>query len=270
MICFPNAKINLGLRITEKRADGYHNLQSLMLPSGPYDMLEFVEAEEDSLSLSGNIPEIPAEDNIVMKALKLMRKSHPLPPLHVHLHKNIPSGAGLGGGSSDAAFMLKMLNTSFDLSLSQEKLTEMAAGLGSDCPFFILNKPAFAFGRGDILEEVKESGQKFYLQIFNPGIHISTAEAFSGINPQKPESDIRLMSLKNPESWKQELNNDFEKILFLKYPLLREIKEILYANGAFYASVSGSGSSVYGIYREKFSIPLQISSFQCWDGYIYV
>ncbi len=251
MICFPNAKINLGLFIVEKREDGYHNLQTLMVPTGPKDILEFMVSGEDSFHLSGNINPIPDDDNIVVKARDLIRLNHPIPPLKIYLHKAIPAGAGLGGGSSDAAFFLKEVNSSFNLGISTDKLRKYAEKLGSDCAFFIENKPAYVWSKGEKLEHLHTAGHPYYLYLFYPGIHISTKEAYSQIQAFKPEKEIRDIIQSGIANWKGFLVNDFEKGLFKTYPVLAGIKELLYRSGALYASMSGSGSSIYGIFEEK-------------------
>lgn len=267
MICFPNAKINLGLSVIEKRSDGFHNLQSLFVPTGPYDILEFIEDKEDSFTLTGNISGINGDNNIVLEALDLLRKNHTIPPLQIHLHKSIPAGAGLGGGSSDAAFFLNYVNTFFNIGLSESTLKEYAFQLGSDCPFFILNKPAYAYSRGEILEVAKIPDQRLYIQIFNPGIHISTKEAYSKIIPRMPEKAIKEIIGSGIVNWKHQLKNDFEENAFSTHPELAEIKERLYSSGAIYSSMTGSGSTIYGIFENKRNrISEKLKPILLWEG----
>jgi 4-diphosphocytidyl-2-C-methyl-D-erythritol kinase len=266
MICFPNAKINLGLFIIGKRQDGYHDLQSLMIPSGPFDILEFAESEKDELITSGKALDIEIGDNIIIKALELLRKDFNIPQLKIHLHKNIPSGSGLGGGSSDAAFMIKHLNETFNLGISREGLINYALSVGSDCPFFISNQPSYVSGRGEKILFTEDLSDSFYLQLFNPGIHISTFEAFAGIIPQKPKKDLTEIIISGVGNWKEFLLNDFEKTVFPLHPVLSEIKENLYAEGAVYASMSGSGSSVYGLFRTKTPVNKALLPMLIWEG----
>lgn len=249
MISFPNAKINIGLNITEKREDGFHNLQTIMVPIPLADALEFVESDTLKFEMSGIGIDGNPEDNIVLKAYSLLKEKYDLPPVHIHLHKNIPAGAGLGGGSSDAAFMLKMLNDHFNLNLLDEDLEQYAAELGSDCPFFIANNPVFAKGRGDVMEEIDLDLSPYYLVLVKPGFSISTKEAYSNVVPSKPRMSLKGMIDFSHHSWKENIRNQFEKTLFPVYPELLEIKEKLYGFGAVYASMSGSGSAMFGLFR---------------------
>lgn len=250
MISFPNAKINLGLQITEKRADGFHNLETVFFPVGWSDILEFVEADETSFTSSGiNISGDP-ESNLVMKAYRLLKKDFDLPPLKIHLHKNIPFGAGLGGGSSDAAFMLQMLNKNYNLELSTEKLLVYSAFLGSDCPFFILNKPVFATGRGEIMQETDLSLNGMFILLVKPPVEVSTAKAFQFIVPKKTESSLTDLLHLPVQEWRNLVSNQFEQSVFQYYPEIARIKEQLYQAGAVYASMSGSGSCVFGLFEQ--------------------
>ncbi len=251
MISFPNAKINLGLHITGKRPDGYHNLESLMLPVPLYDVLELRRSDKDAFHLHGiPVPGDP-EKNLVNKALKLMRSRIHIPALEIHLLKNIPMGGGLGGGSANGAFMLKMLNDAFHGRLEMEELEEMAAELGSDCPFFIRNRPAVIRGRGEILSPFSFDPGEFFILLLYPGFPVSTSEAYAGVRISGEGSDLIKILEQNPATWKDKLKNDFESTVFEKYPVLRELREALYEHGAIYASMSGSGSSLYGLFREK-------------------
>jgi 4-diphosphocytidyl-2-C-methyl-D-erythritol kinase len=271
MIVFPNAKINLGLRIVEKRGDGYHNIETVFLPIGLNDVLEFVESAGNKISIhiSGVQLEGRPEENLVVKAWELMREQCGIPIVDIHLHKIIPVGAGLGGGSSDAAFMLKGLNDFFECGCTIGQLEEMALNLGSDCAFFIRNKPAIGTGRGEILDPVEPELSGYELVLINPGLHISTRDAYGGITPQKSDRPLRELLLFPLTQWQEYLVNEFEDSVFQKFKKIGEIKLELIEAGAVYASMSGSGSSVFGIFREG-SIPENIkdrfSGFYTWTG----
>ncbi len=252
MICFPNAKINLGLHITSKRPDGYHEIETCMVPIPLFDALEMIlDPKKTSFQSTGL--EIPGEakDNLILKAYSLLKKDFPsLPQLQIHLHKAIPMGAGLGGGSADAGFALTLMNNLFDLILDDFFLEEYAATLGSDCPFFIDNKPKIARGRGELLEPIDVNLSGSHLILINPGIHIGTKEAYAGVKPAPPK--VNLVELIADRSrWKDELVNDFEESVFKNHPEIAHIKAKLYHAGAYYASMSGSGSSVFGLFDEK-------------------
>ncbi|MFZ1528757.1 MAG: 4-(cytidine 5'-diphospho)-2-C-methyl-D-erythritol kinase [Ferruginibacter sp.] len=258
MISFPNSKINLGLHILNKRADGFHNLETIFYPVNIKDALEIVENKESgapglSWSASGKSIEGKEDDNLCIKAFHLVKKDHPqLPDIKMHLHKNIPSGAGLGGGSADAAFTLQLLNKKFSLSVSAEKMQQYALHLGSDCPFFLVNRPAMATGRGEILKPVEVELSLYKLLIVNPGIHVNTGWAFEQLqlSDQKRESLAHIIQLPVNE-WKYKLVNDFEAPVFAAHPAIKKIKETLYSHGAIYAAMSGSGSSVFGIFEKE-------------------
>jgi 4-diphosphocytidyl-2-C-methyl-D-erythritol kinase len=269
MLVFPKAKINLGLRITGKRFDGYHDIETVFYPVGLSDALELVadlKGSADKLTVTGS--ELPGrqEDNIVLRAVSMLREAYPIPCLNIHLHKIIPAGAGLGGGSSDAAFMLRALNKMFSLSLSAHELKAIASGLGSDCPFFIDCQPAFASGRGEILSLVKNVLDGFYIVLLNPGISISTKEAYENCLPAKPERSLRKLIDIPVSEWKDLIVNDFEKTVFIVHPEIESIKQTLYSSGAIYSSMSGSGSTVYGIFNEKPAIPLNLRKFVIYEG----
>lgn len=256
MIVFPNCKINLGLRILRKRSDGYHDLETIFYPLPLYDVLEIISSTEDastlSFSTSGSTIEGDDENNLCVKVYDLVKRNHPtLPAAKIHLHKAVPTGAGLGGGSADAAFTLKLLNEKFGLQLTTWQLIDYASRLGSDCPFFVINKPAFAEGRGEILEPVPIDLSAYKFIIVNPRIHINTAKAFSGITPALPTKSLKEIIQQPIDSWQNELVNDFEKPVFLQYPEIGIIKNKLYENGAVYASMSGSGSTVFGIFKKN-------------------
>ena len=266
MIVFPNCKINLGLNIINKRIDGYHDIETIFYPVPLKDSLEIIENKKAAKNsgfpffTSGlPVPGKPAS-NICVKAYRLLKKDFPdIPNVQIHLHKVIPSGAGLGGGSADAAFALKLMNQLFDLSLSKEQLIRYAAELGSDCPFFIINKPCFARGRGEELEEIELDLSAYKIVIVNPDIHVDTGRAFFDIKPSPSEKSLTEIIKLPVVRWKDGLTNAFEKIIFEKHREVVEIKDDLYINGALYASMSGSGSTVFGIFpkdkRLSFSYP---------------
>lgn len=255
MITFPNAKINLGLNIIEKRPDGYHNLETIFYPINLQDALEVTRRDTDSkeyiLRVCGTSLEIDDEDNLVVKAYKLLKKDHPqMLPIDIHMYKHIPAGAGLGGGSSDAAHMIKLLNEKFLLKLSAEQMESYAAQLGADCAFFIKNKPVFATGIGNVFEPIELSLKGYHIVLVKPDIFVSTRDAFSHIKPTRPSVSLKEIVKQPIESWKDSMKNDFEESVFLKFPEVAAIKDELYDLGAVYAAMSGSGSSVYGIFKE--------------------
>lgn len=265
MIVFPNCKINLGLNIVSRRTDGYHNLETIFYPLPLYDVLELIrsgnENAQATFSTSGLTIDGNKENNLCIKAYELLKKDYPtLPAAIIHLHKAIPTGAGLGGGSADAAFTLKLANDKFNLGLSASQLINYSLQLGSDCPFFIINKPCFATGRGEILEEIQLSLADYKIIIINPGIHVSTPQAFAGISPTLPSKSVKDIIQQPIATWRAELINDFEKNIFIQYPEIASIKNELYDNGAVYASMSGSGSTVYGIFNKSDSIDLHLPS----------
>ena len=255
MITYPNAKINLGLNIVEKRPDGYHNLETVFYPINLQDALEvnLLEGEKEfSLKVSGVPIEGEPENNLVVKAYRLLKKDYPeMPAIDIHMYKHIPTGAGLGGGSADAAFMIKLLNEKFKLNLSIEKMEEYAAILGADCAFFIQNKPVFATGIGNIFEPIQLSLKGYYLVLVKPDIFVSTKDAFAHIIPTQPTQSLKEIIRMPVETWRATMKNDFEDSVFQKFPEIAAIKDKLYDLGAVYASMSGSGSSVYGIFREQ-------------------
>ncbi len=252
MITFPNAKINLGLNILNKREDGYHNIESLFLPIPLQDALEIIPTSGDfQFSSSGIVIDCADDDNIVVKAYRLLQADFHIPNVKIHLHKNIPFGAGLGGGSADAAFSLVMLNSMFELGMSDEKLEFYAAKIGADCAFFVKNKPAFAQGIGNELSIFDIDLKGKYLLLVKPNVTVATAAAYKYVMPQAPEFDLRESLTKPISQWKECIKNDFENSVFKQFPELNDIKQGLYANGAIYASMSGSGSSVFGIFNEK-------------------
>jgi 4-diphosphocytidyl-2-C-methyl-D-erythritol kinase len=267
MIVFPNCKINFGLHILNRREDGFHNLATVFYPLPLTDVLEIIRnndednSEQIRFSITGNTVDGKMEDNLCVKAYHLLKKDFPdLPHIKMHLHKAIPMGAGLGGGSADASFTLRLMNDKFQLGLSTEQLINYALELGSDCPFFILNQPCYATGRGEILEPVQLSLSGYQLLLINPGIHINTGWAFSALNispsvisysSTEDAKNLRAIVCQNPATWSGQLINDFEKPVFVKYPELSKIKEELYQLGALYAAMSGSGSSIFGLFEKN-------------------
>lgn len=255
MITYPNAKINLGLNIVEKRPDGYHNLETVFYPINLQDALEVTVLEGDkeyTLTTSGTPIEGEAENNLVVKAYKLLKLDYPqMPAIDIHMYKHIPTGAGLGGGSADAAFMIKLLNEKFNLGISIEKMEEYAAKLGADCAFFIQNKPVFATGIGNLFEPIQLSLKGYYIVLVKPDIFVSTKDAFAHITPKEPSRSLKEIIRMPIETWRAMMKNDFEESVFQKFPEIAAIKDKLYDMGAIYASMSGSGSSVFGIFREQ-------------------
>jgi 4-diphosphocytidyl-2-C-methyl-D-erythritol kinase len=266
MVVFPNAKINLGLNILEKRSDGFHNIVSCFYPVGWADALEVLPAKALTFEASG-IP-IPGDsfDNLCLKAYHMLAREHRLPPVRIHLLKAVPIGAGLGGGSADAAFTIKALNQLFSLNISLGKQQDYARTLGSDCAFFIENEPMFCFGKGDQFENIALRLTGKWIVLVNPGLHISTAEAYAGIVPRVPNTDLRTLLNLPFEEWKGKIENDFEESLFPKYPILAEYKQRLYDLGARYASMSGSGSTLYGIFDSEVEIKNNFGDSIVWQG----
>ncbi len=266
MVSFPNAKINLGLDITEKRPDGFHNIESCFYPIEWTDVLEIIPSQELKFSSAG-IP-IPGESNsnLCLKVYEALKKDFDIPPVHIHLLKNIPIGAGMGGGSGDAAFTARMLNDLFELGLSSEKLEDYVRPLGSDCAFFIKNSPVFAYGKGDQFRNISLSLKGYSIIVLYPQLHISTKEAYSGIIPRSPALPIEELIRKDIREWKTLLKNDFETSLFPKYTILKELKETLYEEGALYASMTGSGSALYGIFEKAPKLTSSFSGCIAWEG----
>ncbi len=281
MVVFPNIKINLGLYITGKRPDGYHNIESIFYPVQWKETLEITDRQEgleafpqlQSLTevgkvrfMSYGIP-IPgnADSNLCIKVYQSLEEWFNLPSIDMHLLKTLPIGAGLGGGSADAAFTLKALKDFFQLRLSDVEAKDILAKIGSDCPFFWENKPMFVYGRGEKMRPIDLDLSKYIVLIVNPNIHISTKEAYSGVKPSAPAIDLEMMTSIGVEGWKDVLVNDFEASVFPKYPIIKEIKERLYAKGALYASMTGSGSTLYGIFEES-PTDLEFSQYITWKG----
>lgn len=262
MISFPNAKINLGLNVVEKRPDGYHNLETVFYPVPITDALEVIpmdpafpstvdcDLKVTNISIDGD-----EQKNLVVRAYQLLRQDFPtLPRIHVHLYKGIPTQAGMGGGSSDCGFMITQLNRQFQLGLSNEKMIEYAARLGADCAFFVLNQPCYAEGIGEKLQPISLNLKGWYLAVVRPDIPVSTREAFSLIVPTHPEKNCRDIVMQPVETWRHELTNDFEKSVFAIHPEIGAIKDQLYEMGAVYAAMSGSGSSLFGLFRQPVNL----------------
>lgn len=265
MICFPNAKINIGLRVTEKRPDGFHNIETIFYPvHGLCDCLEFLESPEFIFENQGIQIDAPPEKNICVKAWNVFKSHFNIPPVHIILYKNIPFGGGLGGGSADAAFMLSTLNSYFSVGATTEELKQMALELGSDCPFFIHNKPMFAEGRGEIFSSIQLSLKDYWILLAKPDIGINTAEAYRGIIPNKPKTSLKESLPQNISDWKGTVTNDFEKTVFANHPEIAQLKDTMYKLGAVYASMSGSGATVYGIFDKEISVPKTIPNI--WFG----
>ncbi|WP_240348290.1 4-(cytidine 5'-diphospho)-2-C-methyl-D-erythritol kinase [Longitalea arenae] len=269
MVVFPNCKINLGLHVTRKREDGYHDLETIFYPLPLRDALEIVTrqsaidhaATETSsqeqpgpvtLHMSGLPVQGKPEDNLCIKAYHLLKRDHPqLPDVHLYLHKAIPMGAGLGGGSADGAFTLQLLNDKFQLNVSREKLLDLSLQLGSDCPFFIINKPCYASGRGELLQGIQLNLSAYSFLVVHPGVHINTGWAFSQLSPAPSPQPLQEIIQLPVSGWRAALKNDFEAPVFMQYPDLKAIKEKLYEAGALYASMTGSGSCFFGIFPKQ-------------------
>ena len=256
MIVYPNAKINIGLNVVEKRPDGYHNLETVFYPIGLQDILEIQEIESDvpacgyRLKVTGTVLDGSPEDNLVVRAFKLLKEKYDLPPVSIGLYKHIPTGAGLGGGSADGAFTIKTLNERFKLGLSVEQMEEYCTRLGADCPFFIQNKPVFATGIGNVFHPIELSLKYKQLVLVKPDIFVSTKDAYAKVKVQHPKQQLPELLSQPIETWKDTVVNDFEASVFSKYPEIAAIKDKMYDLGAIYASMSGSGSSVFGIFDD--------------------
>ena len=272
MLIFPNAKINIGLNVVSKRSDGFHNLETVFYPIGLSDILEFVEVpgqnQTPPLFINSGIYIKEESENLCVNAYNLIRKNFSLPNIKIHLHKKIPIGAGLGGGSSDAAYMLKMLNEKFKLNLSKNDLIGLANKLGSDCAFFIDNHAVFANKKGENLYSIQLSLEKYFLVLVFPYINISTVEAYSGIIPKKPDVSLNELIKIPIKDWRNHIKNDFEDTILDQYPEIKAIKQNLYKLGATYSSMSGSGSSVYGIFRDRIETNGIFNDYILWTTYL--
>lgn len=250
MIAFPNAKINLGLRVTEKRQDGFHNIETIFVPIGLRDIIEVIPSSTTTMSFSGLVVDSSPEDNLCMRAYRLFKDEVGCGNVSIHLHKVIPFGAGLGGGSSDAAFMLRILANLFSPEISTRRLKEMAGKLGSDCTFFVDNRPSIAYGKGEILQPVSLALKGKYLVLVNPKLHVGTKEAYAGITPKKPETSLLELINEPINKWQNLIFNDFEESVFRMHPAIENLKNKLIDLEAFYASMSGSGSTVFGLFEK--------------------
>jgi 4-diphosphocytidyl-2-C-methyl-D-erythritol kinase len=250
MISFPCAKINIGLNIINKRIDGFHNIETIFYPVGLSDILEIVKSDTFSFTSTGIELDSDEQNNLCVKAYQLLKMEYDLTPVKIHLHKIIPAGAGLGGGSSDAAHTLKTLNIIFELNLSDNRLMECAALLGSDCSFFINSNPSLGTEKGNVLQKINCSLKGYYLILLVPPVHVSTAMAYSKVVPSVPEFYLKDLHTISVSDWKKYVKNDFEKSVFSQFPEIEKLKNKLYRLGAEYASMSGSGSSVYGLFKE--------------------
>lgn len=272
MIYFSPAKINLGLQILERRKDGYHNLRSVMYPIPLCDIIEISQLPGQDVpvkfSESGASSDAEMQNNLCIKAWKLMSSEGDLPPLAIHLHKQIPVGAGLGGGSSNASTVLTGINALSGFPASPDRLKELAEQLGSDCPFFLQTEPMMMEGRGEILSRVDISLKSFYLVVLFPGKPVSTAEAYGSVSPRVPEQDLGHLISLPLFRWRDQVVNDFEESIFDLHPQLRSLKLALYSAGALYASMSGSGSSLYGIFEKRPDLPGEILEHVIWKGAI--
>ena len=270
MIVYPPCKINLGLHVIRKRPDHFHDLETVFVAVALHDILEVLPSTDGKLHFSQSGIKVAGDPmkNLCVKAWQLLKHDHPaLPEVQIHLHKKIPAGAGLGGGSADAAYTLRALDQLFGLGLGQEALLNYAAELGSDCPFFIMDRPCYATGRGEILETTSVDLKGYRLMIVNPGIHIETARAFQSIKPAPSGKDLKAIIAQPLEQWKDQLQNDFEAPVFLDHPEIKKIKDELYAAGALYASMSGSGSSVFAVFPKQVNISLQWpEKYFIWTG----
>jgi 4-diphosphocytidyl-2-C-methyl-D-erythritol kinase len=275
LVVFPNCKINLGLHVVRKREDGYHDLETIFYPLPLRDALEVVRREtadvkreipdnaSASLNISGLTVQGNPEDNLCIKAYHLLKKDHPhISDVDLYLHKAIPMGAGLGGGSADGAFTLLLLNEKFQLNISREKLLDYALQLGSDCPFFIINKPCYTTGRGELMQSIQLDLSAYSFMIVHPGIHISTGWAFMQLTPAPSAQPLQEIIQQPIANWRNALKNDFEAPVFKHHPDLQAIKDKLYEAGALYASMTGSGSCFFGIFPKE-----QFPSLQWPDNY---
>lgn len=253
MITFPNAKINIGLQVTERRPDGYHNLDTVFYPIPINDALEVIVAEnvdyDCRLHISGIAIEGDTDNNLVVRAYRLLAADYTLPSIDIYLYKHIPTGAGLGGGSADASYMLRLLNEMFELGITKEQLEIYAAKLGADCPFFISNTPVYATGIGNEFHPIHLDLSGWYIVVVKPDVFVSTKEAYSMVKPEKPEVTLDKKIVRPITEWKDTISNDFEKGIFALHPELNDIKEKLYALGAKYAAMSGSGSALFGLFE---------------------
>jgi len=268
MITFPNAKINIGLFVTEKRTDGFHNIETILFPVELFDVLEIIKSPDSHFSFSQSGLQISGDpkNNLVVKAYHLLKRECQLSEVHIHLHKKVPMGAGLGGGSANAAFAIKLLNDLFNINLADKKMQDLARQLGSDCAFFIKNQTALAFEKGDVFEPISLDLSGYYFTIIKPNIHISTPEAYSWVKPSKKEYPIKSIINLPINKWKDNLQNDFEEEVFKRFPEIESIKNKLYNLGAEYSCMTGSGSAVFGIFEKEIDLSKNFSDCFIWQG----
>ncbi len=267
MIAFPFCKINLGLSILSKRTDGFHSIETCFYPVPWTDILEIIPSDEFAFTTSGISIEGDRSTNLCVRAYHLLQPDFNLSPVKIHLHKIIPMGAGLGGGSADAAFTLTLLNQIFELRLSIEQLKRYASQLGSDCSFFLERKPQLGEGKGEELSDAVVDLENKFLVIVKPDIHVSTSEAYAGVKAKSLQKTARQVVEKHPlPKWRDNLINDFEESIFERYPAIKKIKESLYFNGAAYSSMSGSGSSVFGIFERPVDLKSNFPGSTYWSG----
>ena len=266
MIVFPNARINIGLNIINKRPNGFHNIETVFYPIGLSDILE-INISNDKINFENTgltVENKRFESNLCFKAYQALNKDFLLKPVNIHLHKIIPFGAGLGGGSSDASFTLKAINSIMKFNINDNAFIKYAERIGSDCPFFILNKPAFATQKGNVLKPIDLNLKGYFLVIVHPGIHVNTAKAYSKTLPKKPEINLSELIKQPIENWKETIKNDFEDSVFKDYSEIRDIKNNLYDLGAVYASISGSGSAVFGIFNSEVNLENYFNNYFTW------
>ncbi len=268
MISFPNAKINLGLNVVSKRPDGYHDIETIFYPIPVKDALEVVASDRPGFTQTGIPVDAPPEKNLVIRALNVLKARYEIPPLEIHLLKAIPFGAGLGGGSSDAAFMLRLVNDFCGLGIQPDELETIASTIGADCPFFIRDTPVFATGTGNRFEPADLTLKGYYLCLVKPDVAVSTPEAYSLVTPAAPETSLKEIIRLPVSEWKERMVNDFERSVFPKHPVIGRIKETLYERGALYAAMSGSGSSVFGLFERPTHFREQSLFQDCflWEG----
>lgn len=266
MICFPHAKINIGLHIIEKRSDGYHNIETVFYPIwGLYDSLEWIESPTLQFETSGIAIDGNPDQNLCIRAWNILHQKFSIPPIHIFLQKNIPLGAGLGGGSSDAAHLISSLCSHYNLPLELSQQEEIALEIGSDCPFFLHKTAKYAEQRGEVFSDISLDLSPYYIVLANPGVHVSTTLAYSGVSPHVPQVSLQNAVLHEIPEWKNLVHNYFEDSVFKAFPQIAAVKQSMYTAGALYAAMSGSGSTVFGIFAEK---PIMQNSLPIiWEGY---
>jgi 4-diphosphocytidyl-2-C-methyl-D-erythritol kinase len=270
MIVFPHAKINLGLHVTSKRSDGYHNIETVFYPIAWCDIMEILPGEKHTSGIEVHLSGLPVQgkhaDNLCVKAYYLLKNDYPIPALKLYLHKQIPMGAGLGGGSSDAAAFIHAVNELCSLGMSVSEMQNYAKRLGADCAFFIEGNPVHAIGRGDEFTSVNVSLAGHFIYVVHPGIHVSTAEAYANVVPEMPSVGIPGILANDVSTWKNKLTNDFERSVFSAHPAIATIKQKMYDAGAIYSCMSGSGSAVFGIFKEEPKALAEFAGMNAWIG----